>query len=327
MGVAGIMAHAQSSEEVTIPAGDALLSGTLSCPVSVTEDTPIVVMITGSGLQNRDEEVMGHRPFAEISDYLVSQGIATLRCDDRGFGASTGDALQATTDTFASDALAQIEYLKPRFRHIGALGHSEGARIAIAFGASVDVDFVVAIAPPGVRGDSILIAQNRVVLAERYVPEAYVDRYCLALARLYEVHNAGGFMLPPEAMAAALTVDWDKNDLYCQALAKNLEAVAQMLKENPWLAHFVKDSPAEDIRQCAVPTLVIMGEKDTQVPLDLNLPALQANPGFQIEVLPGLNHLMLPCSTGSVSEYPTIKAHLSPSALAIISTFIHSLQF
>lgn len=155
-----------ATEEVTFenPSGSSLLSGTLTLPEKMTGETPVVLMVTGSGLQNRDEEMFGHKPFAVIADYLARNGIASLRYDDRGFGQSTGDVTKATTMDFASDAEAGLQFLKSdgRFGKVGVIGHSEGASISfILANMEIKPDFVIGIGTPAVKGEIILESQLR----------------------------------------------------------------------------------------------------------------------------------------------------------------------
>lgn len=144
--------------------GKAMLAGTLSYPVgwNGTDRVPVLIMVTGSGLQNRDEEMFGHKPFFVIADYLAHNGIATLRYDDRGVGQSKGDVSDATTYDFMEDAAAGVEYLRSagKFSGVGVLGHSEGGMVAFMLAARGKADFVISMAGTGLRGDSIILAQN-----------------------------------------------------------------------------------------------------------------------------------------------------------------------
>ena len=152
------------TEEVTFTNGEATLSGTLTFPEGWNgrKKVPVAIMVSGSGLQNRNEELFGHKPFLVIADYLARRGIATLRYDDRGAGASKGDAANATTEDFMEDAIAGLNMLKDtrKFNKIGVIGHSEGGEIAFMLASRKQVDFLVSLAGPGVQGDSILLLQN-----------------------------------------------------------------------------------------------------------------------------------------------------------------------
>lgn len=170
-----------TTEEVRVPGGadDVMLAGTLSLPKDADANTPVVVMVTGSGKQNRDEELFGHRPFAVIADYLARNGVASLRYDDRGFAGSTGSA-DVTTDDNAADAAAVMEWLKKssRFGRVGILGHSEGGVVAYILG-SRGADFIVSVSGPAVKGDKISHFQNVVALRKAGVPESAVDKMAM----------------------------------------------------------------------------------------------------------------------------------------------------
>lgn len=157
------------------PEGGSKLSGTLTIPANAYEGTPVVLMVTGSGLQNRDEEIFDHKPFEVIADYLARIGIATLRYDDRGYGNSTGDGENATTADFASDAKAGLRYLRDKgeFGKVGILGHSEGASVAFMLGNTKETpDFIIGIGTPAVKGETILRDQLRRTLGDAGASEA-----------------------------------------------------------------------------------------------------------------------------------------------------------
>ena len=168
-----------AQEEVSFANGDAVLKGTLVLPEGCSRKTPVLIMITGSGLQNRDEEIYEHKPFAVIADALARAGIATLRYDDRGFGESTGDLVHCTTEDMKNDAIAGIGLLRERFDRVGIIGHSEGGTIALMLAAEKKADFIVSLAGMVVSGKETLLWQNRVSLAAAGIP-----RRCLMPARL-----------------------------------------------------------------------------------------------------------------------------------------------
>lgn len=276
-----------SAEELQIP-GDApgvTLAGTLTVPEVASESTPMVVMVSGSGLQNRDEELMGHKPFAVIADWLARNGIASFRYDDRGYGESTGDASNATTPDFAADTRSVTDWFRRqgKFGKIGVLGHSEGGMIAYMLGGKDGgADFIISIAGPSVKGSKILDYQNEWVLMKAGFSEEQAEQKA------------------KEARA-------------------NLEAGAA----NPWLKYFLQYDPAADIRAIAVPALIIYGEKDSQVPASLNFVLAQfLAPKAVVMNYPGLNHLMQHCETGDVAEYGAIEETISPQVLADMVTFI-----
>ena len=147
-------------ENVSFTNGDAALKGTLTLPEGFSRETPVLIMITGSGLQNRDEEIFDHKPFAVIADALARNGIASLRYDDRGFGESTGDVVNCTTEDLMNDALSGIDLLRERFNHVGVLGHSEGGTIGLMLGSAGKVDCIVSLAGMVVSGKETLFDQN-----------------------------------------------------------------------------------------------------------------------------------------------------------------------
>ncbi|MDE6490940.1 MAG: CocE/NonD family hydrolase [Muribaculaceae bacterium] len=312
-------------QEVTFvnPDDGVTLAGTLTRPMlmpsTASRPVPVVLMVTGSGLQNRDEEIMDHKPFAVIADHLARNGIASLRYDDRGFGASDGDASQATTATFSRDAAAGLAYLRSlaQFGSIGVLGHSEGGTIALMLGASGGADFVISMAGAAIRGDSILAGQNKALLLLSGIPDHIAEAYASALTDIY-AHR----IKYPEAECTAAT------DGLPQQLADNLAHIASM-PLGAWLTHFIAYDPTEAITNINCPVMAINGSLDCQVLATDNLPALRRNlpdtPGNLIKEYPGLNHLMQHCTTGAVTEYGTIEETISPEVLTDITAWIKSL--
>ncbi len=282
-------------EEVRIEnaKGGAVLAGTLILPENYSKSTPVVVMVTGSGQQNRDEELFEHKPFAVIADYLARNGIASLRYDDRGAGESTGDIANATTEDYASDAKAVLSWLRrnKRFGKTGIIGHSEGGIIAYMLAADNSTpngipDFIVSIAGPSVKGSEILDYQNKEALMATGIKEAQAVEYA----------------------ANAL---------------KEIEKYPKMV----WMRYFLQYDPANDLKKLKVPAFIIYGEKDRQVPASLNLePVRTLAPKATIKSYPDLNHLMQHAVTGSVGEYASITETISPEVLADIVAFIKSMQ-
>lgn len=158
--------------DVSFSNGDAVLKGTLTMPENCSRENPVLLMVTGSGLQNRDEAVFGHKPFAVIADAFANAGIATLRYDDRGFGESTGDIVSCTTEDLKNDALAGIGLLRGKFDHVGVLGHSEGGTIALMLAAEGKADFVISLAGMVASGSETLLDQNRRALQMAGMPES-----------------------------------------------------------------------------------------------------------------------------------------------------------
>lgn len=303
-----------TEEEVSFSNGDAVLKGTLTLPDGWNKKTPVLIMITGSGLQNRDEEVFGHKPFAVIADALARNGIATLRYDDRGFGESSGDVVNCTTEDLKNDALAGIDFLRRRFKKVGALGHSEGGTIALMLGADKKVDFIVSLAGMVVSGKETLLEQNQYALAQAGLPQQTIDEYCELLSMLFDNDDS----LPQKLETSNLPVE----------LKQNLKAVEGQMKL-PYLQHFVKLDMRDKLRKIACPVLALNGKKDIQVSHKSNLDALTkglpTNAKNKIQAMDDLNHPLQHCKTGAITEYATIEETVSPEVLDIISQWVKAL--
>ncbi len=285
---------------------------------------PAVVLITGSGPQDRDETLLGHKPFLVLSDYLTRHGIAVLRADDRGTAKSTGVFASATTADFATDTEAGIAYLKTRPEvdphKIGLIGHSEGGVIAPMIAArNKDVAFIVMMAGTGVPGDQIIVAQQEAIeLATGKKPEdaakdAVKERDLLTL-----VETEKDQAVLEKELREKLTGEVPEAQI--GARIKQVTA--------PWFRYFVTYDPATALRKVACPVLAINGSLDKQVLPSQNLPpirkALQesGNPHVEVDELPGLNHLFQTAKTGSPAEYAQIEETMSPGALDKIATWI-----
>lgn len=317
-----------STEEIRIENPDAenvILAGTLTIPSGATKKTPLAILVSGSGQQNRDEEMMGHKPFAVIADALAHNGIATFRYDDRGVAESTGDASRSTTADNAADAAAVLKNLlsSGRFGKTGIIGHSEGAQIAFRLAADGKTapDFIVGLCTPAVRGDSILIDQTGIMLRQSGVPEEWISGHLDALAKVYEALIKGD-----RAAAEKIAAERVKNTESIpplKSLSESLSQIAEM--DNPWLTYFFSYSPGADIAAVSCPAFAIYGSKDTQVTPSLNMRRLeQLNPGVKVKCYPGLNHLFQHASTGMANEYSSIEETISPEVLSDISDFINS---
>jgi hypothetical protein len=315
-------------------AAGARLAGTLTRPRG-TGPFPAALLITGSGPQNRDEELLGHRPFLVLADHLTRHGVAVLRLDDRGVGKSTGNFGTATTPDFASDARAAVDYLAARpdvdRTRIGLIGHSEGAVVApmVAAGAK-DIAFVVLLAGPGVPGDSLLYLQGAAVM------RAMGEREDMILwnRRLQELMFAEVKTAPDSAalrqrlikVIVAATQQLDpsrRGQVNDQVLGGQ---VAMMT--SPWFRFFVGYDPGPALRRLTCPVLAITGSLDLQVTPKENLSAITdaltagGNRDHDVRELPLLNHLFQTSTTGSPAEYGTIEETFAPAALDTISTWI-----
>lgn len=314
-------------EDVSYPnkAASITLAGALTIPPG-TGPFPAVLLIAGSGRNDRDESLpmFGHSPFLVLSDYLTRKGIVVLRADKRGVGKSGGDYSTATTSDFASDAEAGVAYLVTRpevdRRKIGLIGHSEGGVIApIVAAADPTVAFIVLMAGSGVPGIDIIVEQT-LLIAE-------------ASGQSHEEAEKGA----AEERKILTMVEQEKDDA---VLAKKLrEVLGDKIPEatlnnqikalsSPWYREFIQYDPATALRKVTCPVLALIGEKDLQVPPDQNLPAIRkaleagGNKNFEVEELPGLNHLFQPAKTGSPAEYGDIELTISPVALEKISSWI-----
>ena len=285
---------------------------------------PAVVLITGSGAQDRDESLLGHKPFLVLSDYLTRHGIAVLRADDRGTAKSTGDFKTATTADFATDTEAGIAYLKTRAEvdthKIGLIGHSEGAVIAPMIAArNKDVAFIVMMAGTGVPGDQIIIAQQEAIelVSGKQPDEAARDskkeREIIALVET-EKDQAVLEKKLKEKMAGEVP---------------DAQIGLQITQiTSPWFRYFLTYDPANALRKVTCPVLVLNGSLDKQVLPSQNLPPIRkaleesGNKHVEVDELPGLNHLFQTAKTGAPSEYSQIEETISPVALEKISAWI-----
>lgn len=326
------------TEEVTFDnaGADLQLAGTLSLPAK--EGTyPVVILISGSGPQDRNEELLGHKPFLVLADHLTRQGIGVLRFDDRGVGSSTGDFATATSKDFATDVLAGVEYLKTRPEvkkdQIGLIGHSEGGLIAPMVAVqSKDVAYMVLLAGPGVPGADILLLQQRLIAEAGGESEAVIKTSeKLLLAVMDELEKSEDIEKSREELRGIYKEELNKLPAKDQEKMGDLDAfIDQQLKAltSPWFRYFLQYDPKESLENVQCPVLALNGEKDLQVDPGQNLPPIEAalkkagNQQYQIKELEGLNHLFQTSKTGSPSEYATIEETFAPSALEEVSKWI-----
>lgn len=298
------------TQEVSFSNGDAMLKGTLVLPENYTQNTPVLLMVTGSGLQNRDEEIFEHKPFAVIADALARQGIATLRYDDRGFGESTGDLVNVTTEALKNDALAGVELLHKQFRKVGVIGHSEGGTIGLMLAAEGKVDFVVSLAGGVISLEKALLEQNRWTLQQAGYSQDVIDCYCIVLKGLFDELKAGK---NPEPATNGLPTE----------LAKNL-SVVKAQSSTPYMRYFLGLDLTDKLGKITCPVLALNGTKDRQVNCEENLNALRSGLAGEKEIkaIVGLNHMFQHCGTGDPSEYKDIEETFAPEALDIITTWL-----
>lgn len=301
-------------EEVSFANQEALLKGTLTLPANCSPETPVLLMVTGSGLQNRDEEVFEHKPFAVIADALARHGIATLRYDDRGVGESTGEVVNATTETFKKDALAGITFLRKRFKNVGVLGHSEGGTIGLMLAAEKQVDYVISLAGMAISGKETLLEQNRYLLQHSHCSPDTSREYLKILEDLFDQVIKG---LTPQLIDSALLPE---------ELRMNLQQVLVSL-HTPYMKQFLQLDLSPSVRDITCPVLALNGTKDTQVDCQKNLELLKKVPHSksQVQACENLNHLFQHCQTGSTLEYADLEETFSPLVLKQMVEWIHAL--
>ena len=301
------------------------LAGTYTVPADMGP-FPAVVLLTGSGPEDRNETYQGHQPFAVLADYLTRQGIAVLRFDDRGVGQSGGTLQGTTSADYTTDAQAALTWLRAqpgiRKNQVGLIGHSQGGTAAIgAAGQPNGPNFLVLLAAPGLPGDELIVQQS------------------LALTRLQTTDPAQ--LASTEKMQRAMTqiIQKTPNDaqaqsallLYYSAISPQLAAQVKpqlSILTSPDYRHLLADRPAQTLAKVRCPVLALGGSKDVQVPTARNLAATAAglkaaaNRDVTVKELPGLNHLFQTAPTGAPAEYATIEETFAPAALQAISDWI-----
>ncbi len=312
-----------ANQEVSFAGGgDAVLAGTLSRPPGAGP-FPAVVMIAGSGPQNRDETVAGHKIFLVIADRLTRAGVAVLRYDKRGVGASKGSYAQATGADFTADAEAAAAFLRGQpgiaTDKIGLLGHSEGAEIAPRVAEhDPHIAFVVLLSAPAVNGAEIISSQQKAILLASGVPEAAASAQNQVQLRVLDAVGQAADEASAKAAAEKILVEAGMPAATAAAQASQVAS--------PWFREFLSDDPGPALRKLRQPTLVVSGSKDLQVLPELNLPvirqALADNKDARIVELDGLNHLLQPATTGTPQEYGTIAISVAPAALDLITDWV-----
>ena len=294
---------------------------------------PAVVLVTGSGAQNRNEEIMGHKPFLVIADYLTRNGIAVLRCDDRGVGGSTGVFAEATNEDYASDAEAAINYLKGRKeinpKQIGIIGHSCGGTVAFILGArSKDIAYIISMAGATIKGDSLMLKQAEAISKSNGTSDAMWELSKPTLRTRYAI------------LAQDKSTEEIRKELYANIIAtlppvqlqdpniaKQIEVEMNGML-SPWYLHFMKYDPTQDLKKIKCPVLAVNGDKDIQVDADMNLKAVEdwvksnGNKKVTTKKYPGLNHLFQSCKTCTIMEYGQLEETISPEVLKDMTEWI-----
>lgn len=323
-----------ASEEVQFTnekAGNIKLSGTLTLPKNV-ENPPVAILISGSGPQDRNSQLLGHKPFLVLSDHLTKKGIAVLRYDDRGFAKSEGDFSAATSFDFADDVEAAIAYLQTRkdvvdTNKIGLIGHSEGGLIApIVASRNDNVAFCVLLAGPGVSGKEILMTQSKRGQELEGENAEAIEKAQEISSKIYNLilnkkdanidNQLKGLFQEMRALSPKM-----KRELSDQVITQQIKML-----QSPWMTAFMAHDPKPYLEKINCPTLAVNGEKDFQVMPDLNLgaieKALQGKKDVTIHEFNNLNHLFQTSETGAFDEYATIKETFAPVALEYISNWI-----
>ena len=323
------------------------LAGTLTVPKG-PGPFPAAVFVSGSGGQDRDETMLGHKPFQVLADQLARLGIATLRYDDRGVGLSNGDQATGTSKDFANDAEGAHRFLKTaaniKRTKIGFIGHSEGALIAPMVAArNPDVAFVVMLAGPGVPGKDVILKQSEAIMKAMKASPAEIkksrDSQLKIIAAVDAVVRKNPSNPDPNKLVAALKKETDAliaalppaDRIEAQKNRAMVDAQVQQFA-TPWFRYFLNYDPRTALRKVKVPVLVMNGDKDLQVIASQNVPevekALRAggNKRVTVRLMPGLNHLFQHTETGSPQEYGTIDETFAPEAIKEIGVFIRSVN-
>ena len=299
-------------ESVSFTNAQYTFNGTLTLPENYSKNTPVVLMVTGSGQQNRDEELFSHKPFAVIADALARQGIASLRYDDRGWSDKSVNFADFTTDDFRQDAAAAIPLLRKRFNKVGILGHSEGGTIAMMLAAEGKADFIVSLAGMAISGKETLIMQNRQAMSAIGLPKETVDSYCNSISKALD-----------EIASGKKANEININDVP-QAL-KPITIKALQQADTPYIRHFLTVDVGKLLPKIKCPVLALNGTKDTQVDCDANTTRIEkglANCKHSIKKIDGVNHLFQHCNTGIVTEYQQIEETISPEVLQEVAKWI-----
>jgi uncharacterized protein len=307
------------------------LAGTLTLP-RLEKPVPAVLLITGSGSQDRNETIMGHKPFLVLADYLTRRGIAVLRVDDRGVGGSSKGKPTDTNENYADDALVGVEFLKNRkeidSRKIGLIGHSEGGIIAsLAAAQSKDVAFVVMLASPGIPGDKLLDMRTARLMRANGASEELIaqTRLLQKLAVAFQKEENPGSQAADSFRAQGERIIKEMPD---EQKARMSEYLKLMLTRPAWYRYFVAYDPRPTLKKLRVSVLAVVGEYDLQVPPKENLIAIaealkkSGNKDYTTVELPRLNHHLQTSETGSPDEYGKIEETISPVALTLVADWI-----
>lgn len=327
-----------SSEEVTFEnaAAKITLAGTLTLPKS-DKPVPVVVLISGSGPQDRNSELFNHKPFLVIADHLSRNGIGVLRVDDRGVGKSTGERTNATSLDFASDVEAAVSFLKTKssinHKKIGLIGHSEGGMIApMVASKDKSIAYIVLMAGPGVPCDQLLIEQGYLIAKSDGSTETELEQSKKLNQSIYSLVKSDQStdevkkeieILLEKSLKESPDAKYLTEDQLKQMISQQSEQIT-----SPWFRFFMRFNPDDYLTKVKCPVLILNGDKDLQVPAKMNTEGIQnslakaGNKKATTIVYPNRNHLFQECTTGSIDEYGTIEQTISPQVLSDITTWI-----
>lgn len=331
-----------SEDEVVFKSGRILFSGTLTTPKGEADAKyPALILLTGNGPLDRNENIYGFKIFEKIADYLTRKGIAVLRYDDRGVGGSTGNKMLSTTEDFTGDALSAVEFMKKQknidVNKIGLLGHSEGGIVAsMAAARSTDIAFIVLMSGSGVNGGDLILEQQKLLLKSANVPDS-------TIAHNLELQTKINDALKSDKDLNELKDDLrkfaeeDYNNLSDEVKASiqdkdaylNSNVQSQIaVFSNPWFRFFVKNNPYDSLIEVRIPLLMTFGELDLQVPTEQNKPKIEealtkaGNKNFKSIIFPKANHLYQQAKTGNPGEYAELQKEFVPDFLKTISDWI-----
>lgn len=315
--------------------------GTLTLPDTIAgKKYPAVILISGSGPQDRDGTLFGHKPFAVIADHLTKKGFAVLRVDDRGVGKSTGNRASATSADFANDTEAAIDYLKTnRFINtvkIGLIGHSEGGMIApLVASRRKDISFIVLLAGPGIPCIDLLTEQNVAIYKSTELSAATADAYGPMFKKLAKAMIMSKDSAAAVANGIKVLKEWKAPDsvktIFKVATPETAGSFTKAMVEqlyNPWFKYFVSYDPAPVLKKLSCAVLALNGSKDLQVLPASNLAGIEnalkksKTKNYEVKEIPQLNHLFQTCNSCGLNEYATLEETFSPVALDIITTWL-----
>ncbi|NLR90007.1 alpha/beta hydrolase family protein [Flammeovirga agarivorans] len=302
-----------------------MLSGTFTRPFDVKR-YPTVILISGSGPQDRNQNILGHKPFLVLADEFTKKGIAVLRFDDRGVGGSQGTFENATTSDFATDVEAAIEYLLLRNdvdpTHIGLIGHSEGGIVASMVASKNDkVNFMVLMASPGIPCKDLMLHQKEKIEIISGLPKNIVASNQKIFDKAYDM------ILNNEVPLQDKLSDFFKHQYHNNISDQQVNSIVKSIT-NPWFIEFIKTNPENYLSKVKAPVYALNGSKDLQVFADENLEGIEnslkkaGNVRYKMEKLEGLNHLFQECETGLPNEYGVLNQTLSPTFMNKVSEWI-----